>query len=237
MTDILQVRRLEVQFGPIYAIRGIDFSVPAGSATALVGPNGAGKSSTLLAIARALPVNAKVSGSIELASSASVSMVPERDKIFTLLSVAENLRAADRLRGHGRVRVDDVYGWFPPLAERRRSLAGNLSGGEQQMLAIGMALLGTPSVLILDEPTLGLAVPVIERMCETLQTMRRDLNLTLLTAEAEVHWVPQLADSAIVLIRGSIVGRVCEHLEKIREYASELMFGLGADGVPGSASS
>ncbi len=223
MTTLLAIQDLRVSFGAIHAVRGISLVIETGSATAIVGTNGAGKSSTLLALAGALPSSARWSGAIEVFANAKISMVPERDKIFSLLTVTENLIAADRERSHGRVGIDDVYGWFPRLAERRASLGGNLSGGEQQMLAIGMALLGSPALLLLDEPTLGLAVPIIEQLCETLARLRKELNLTVLCAEAEVHWLDKFAESAVVLARGNIVeslsGDLAAHKERVRNLA------------------
>jgi branched-chain amino acid transport system ATP-binding protein len=228
MTDILGVRDLDVRFGPIHAVRGISFAIPAARATALVGTNGAGKSTTLLAVARALPASARMSGLVTLQAGCTPSMVPERDKIFGLLSVDENLIAADRQRARGHVRIADVLEWFPRLAERRQSLAGNLSGGEQQMLAIGMALLGSPSLLILDEPTLGLAVPIIERMCETLARLRKELDLTLLVAEAEPTWLPHLADDILVMTRGSIVERFSAAAGRSQDEIRSSILGLDA---------
>jgi branched-chain amino acid transport system ATP-binding protein len=226
MTDLLGVRKLDVRFGPIHAVRGISFSIPAARATALVGTNGAGKSTTLLAVANALPSSARMSGVVALSPGCTPSMVPERDKIFSLLSVAENLIAADRRRAKGQVRIDDVLNWFPRLAERRQSLAGNLSGGEQQMLAIGMALLGSPSLLILDEPTLGLAVPIIERICETLVRLRKELDLTLLVAEAEPTWLPHLADQILIITRGSIVETIDSSAGKSQDQIRKSILGL-----------
>jgi len=226
MTDLLAVRELDIRFGPIHAVRGISFSIPAARATALVGTNGAGKSTTLLAIANALPSSARMSGTIALSQGCAPSMVPERDKIFGLLSVSENLIAADRQRAKGHVRIDDVLNWFPRLAERRQSLAGNLSGGEQQMLAISMALLGLPSLLILDEPTLGLAVPIIERICETLGRLRKELDLTLLVAEAEPTWLPHLADDILVMTRGSIVETISGSAGKNQDHIRNSILGL-----------
>lgn len=231
MTDLLGVRDLDVRYGPIHAVRGIKFEIPAARATALVGTNGAGKSTTLLAVANALPPSARMTGVVALSPGCSPSMVPERDKIFGLLSVSENLIAADRRRAKGYVRIDDVLGWFPRLAERRQSLAGNLSGGEQQMLAIGMALLGSPSLLILDEPTLGLAVPIIERICETLVRLRRELNLTLLVAEAEPTWLPHLADDILVMTRGSIVETISGTVGKSQDHIRNSILGLDNAGT------
>ena len=223
---LLTVTNLIVRFGAIEAVRGFDLTLQRGTSTAILGTNGAGKSTTLLALAGALPRAAQWSGTVTVADKASVSMVPERDKIFPVLTVAENLTAANRQRGHGRVGIADVYEWFPRLAERRTSLAGNLSGGEQQMLAVGMALLGSPVLLLLDEPTLGLAVPIIERMCDTLARLRKELNLTVLCAEAEVHWLDRLAEDAVVLSRGKIVERLSGNLAARKDYVRDLALGL-----------
>jgi len=227
---LLRVEGLEVTFRAVRAVSGIGFTLAPGSATALVGANGAGKSSTLLAIARALDASARIRGSIAVASGHAVSMVPERDKVFGLLTVAENLAAADRQRGRGRVHIDDIYGWFPRLAERRASLAGNLSGGEQQMLAIGMALAGSPSLLLFDEPTLGLAVPIIDRTCDTLVRLRRELNLTLLCAEAEAQWIDRFAERALVLVRGEIVATIDGDLGARKDEIRALSLGFQGAG-------
>ncbi|MBN9048581.1 MAG: ATP-binding cassette domain-containing protein [Rhizobiales bacterium] len=223
---MLTVENLSVSYRGIPAVRHINFSLAPGTATALIGANGAGKSSTLLAIARALDTSARMSGRIDVAAGHKVSMVPERNKIFALLTVAENLTAADRQRGRGRVRVDDVYHWFPRLAERRTSLAGNLSGGEQQMLAFGMALTGSPSLLLLDEPTLGLAVPIIERTCDTLAQLRRELDLTLLCAEADPQWIDRFAENALIMVRGAIAATFDTDLTSHRDEIRSLVLGL-----------
>lgn len=213
----IQVKNLQVNFGVIEVIRDVSFSVARRKALAIVGDNGAGKSTILLALAGGL-TGARINGGILIENArrplsegvvsrryAGISIVPEREKVFSLLTVRENLRAASASDSSGKIRVDDVFGFFPALASRRNTLAGNLSGGEQQMLAIGMALLGNPRVLLLDEPTLGLSVPVIEKLCETLSAIRRNLELTLLVAESERQWIGKLADEAITLDRGKLV--------------------------------
>lgn len=218
-TTLLEVTGLRVRYGVVEAVRGIDFTLLPGTSTAIVGSNGAGKSTTLLSLVDCLPSNAKRSGEIHVcgnslsqgsahdANGLGVTLVPESGKVFTLMTVEENLSIAGRTIRQPTVTKNDVYGWFPRLAERRKTLAGNLSGGEQQMLAIGMALVGSPRLLILDEPTLGLATPAIEAMCEMLKTLRRDLSLTLLIAEADVRWLSHVSDAAIVIDRGKVISR------------------------------
>ena len=215
------VESLTVRYGNLVAVRNVSFEVPAGGSLAIVGHNGAGKSSTLLAIANCLPSAGEATGAlrvpdanapIALASARGHkgrAIVPEREKVFPLMSVQENLLAASRYRRGDRIRIDDIYGYFPRLAERRQTLAGNLSGGEQQMLAIGSALLGTPKLVLVDEPTLGLAVPVIEMICAKLAELRKQLGLTLVVAVAETAWIADLAESAVVLDAGELVGAPC----------------------------
>jgi len=226
------VEALTVRYGNLTAVRNVSFEVPVGGSLAIVGHNGAGKSSTLLAIANCLPSEGEATGRLLVPdASAPVALastrgrrdravVPEREKVFPLMSVQENLLAASRYRREDRIRIDDIYGYFPRLAERRQTLAGNLSGGEQQMLAIGSALLGTPRLVLVDEPTLGLAVPVIETICAKLLELRKQLGLTLIVAVAETAWIADLAESAVVLDAGELVGasapttgRGCEDVE------------------------
>lgn len=211
------VKNLLTNFGIIEVIRDVSFSVRRRGALAIVGDNGAGKSTILLALAGGLS-GAKMSGEIHIEGAArslcegvvprrraGISIVPEREKVFSLLTVRENLRTASSGHAGDTIKADDVYEFFPALADRRTTLAGNLSGGEQQMLAIGMALLGNPKVLLIDEPTLGLSVPVIEKLCETLASIRSKLGLTVLIAESEEHWIDKLADTSLRLERGTIL--------------------------------
>lgn len=238
MTPAVDVRNLDVRFGIIQAVRDVSFALTPGSATALVGPNGAGKSTIFQALANALPPGCNVGGTIafsDLGETATArytaSVVPEREKIFPLITVEENLRVADRERNRGKIRKDDLYAWFPGIAKRRAALAGNLSGGEQQMLAIAMALFGPPTLLALDEPTLGLSVPVITQTCEILARLRRELRLTLLVAEADARWLDQLADQAIVLSRGAVVDFVGENLRAREDYIRGLLLGVSGEDI------
>lgn len=226
--DILVIDDLVVSYGSQPAVRGAGLRVPRGRATALVGANGAGKTSTLLAIAGALPRSARVAGSIAFhprGGGGAISLIPEQDKVFALLTVDENMRLVARRR-RGGVGIDDAYAWFPRLAERRGSLAGNLSGGEQQMLALSMGLLGSPQLLLLDEPTLGLAVPIIEALCERLSHLRREIDVTLVVAEADATWVGEIADRAVVLDRGTVVAEVIGDLAAKRDSIQRMTLGL-----------
>ncbi|MFG1478320.1 ATP-binding cassette domain-containing protein [Xanthobacter sp. V4C-4] len=245
MTGGLELRGLDVAFGLRPAVRTLDLAVAAGESVALVGANGAGKTTTLLALAGALKSGARIVGTQHFAGrafpwgdvrgrlAAGISLVPEREKVFTLLTVRENLRiGASRARGD-RVRLDDVLSWFPRLGERRETLAGNLSGGEQQMLALGVSLLGTPRLILLDEPTLGLAVPVIEDFCASLRRLKAELGLGALVAESDSNWLPHLADRAVVIDRGRRVADFARLEPPDLDAIHDVMLGLTNSGEVG----
>lgn len=206
----LVVDNISVRYGSKIAVAGFSAVVPFGQALAVAGANGAGKTSLLGAIAGLVPGSGSVglagqtlAPSIRARLQAGIRLVPEHGKIYPTLTVTENLIVGNRISGD--VTIDDVYHWFPRLAERRRTLGGNLSGGEQQMLAIGMAILGTPKVLLLDEPTLGLSVPVIRDLAGKLAELRKALNLAVFVSESDVTWLSSLTDKVVVLDRGTVV--------------------------------
>ncbi|WP_258002416.1 ATP-binding cassette domain-containing protein [Burkholderia sp. WAC0059] len=213
------MRELSIAYGSNRALQDVSFSLRRGRGLALAGSNGAGKTSVLGAIAGLRVSRQTVGGKIvfdgvaleqgEVAAriAAGIRLVPDRDKVFGLLTVAENLAIGGARTPNGAIRLDDVIGWFPRLGERICSLAGNLSGGEQQMLGIGMALLGSPQLLLLDEPTLGLAVPVIEDLCMRLARLRQETDLTMIVAESDSQWLTGFADRALLLDRGRALRR------------------------------
>jgi branched-chain amino acid transport system ATP-binding protein len=188
--------------------------VEKGETVALLGPNGAGKSTLLAAITGTIPRRA---GKVLLEEenlvdepshrivARGVALVPEGRLIFAPFSVQDNLRlGAIRLRGDLRERYAFVYGLFPGLAERRSQIAGTLSGGEQQMLAIGRALMSKPRLLLLDEPFLGLAPRVVSEIRSSLETLRKS-GLTLLMVEQKLDIALAFAQRAYVLIKGRVV--------------------------------
>ena len=228
----LEVTALSVRYGVKIAVEQVNFTVATGGALAIAGSNGAGKSSLLGALAGLVPVShGRVSvGHEDLPAvvrarvRAGVRLVPEQGKIYPLMSVAENLAVANRIPGD--VGIDDTFAWFPRLKERRMTLAGNLSGGEQQMLGIAMAVLGSPRVLLLDEPTLGLSVPVIHDLAEKLRALRSSLALTLLVAESDAKWLPLFTDGVAVLDRGAIVAQYDAYTPEALRAVEHHMVGL-----------
>jgi branched-chain amino acid transport system ATP-binding protein len=213
---LLEVTDLHVHYGRLAALRGISLSVDEGEIVCVVGPNGAGKSTTLLAISGALT---PTSGSITVENRAiggmspeaiarmGISQVPEGRHIFTTLSVEENLRIGTYMRSD-RSGIDkdfrQVMELFPILAERRNQSAGKLSGGEQQMLAIGRALLTKPRIMTIDEPSLGLAPALVNRVYAVLLELREKENLTLLIVEQSSERALKTADRIYVLRDGQV---------------------------------
>ena len=210
----LEVRGLTVHYGHIEAVRGIDLALEPGGITALVGANGAGKSTTLLALSGLLP---KVSGSVifegeditRLAPHQIVArgivQVPEGRAILTTMTVRENLELGAYRRGNNGTPkdFDYVFALFPRLKERLDGVAGNLSGGEQQMLAIARALMAKPRLLLLDEPSMGLAPIVVQEIFRSLRAINAD-GLTLFLVEQNVRQALKIAQHGYVLENGAM---------------------------------
>jgi branched-chain amino acid transport system ATP-binding protein len=211
----LVVDELEVRYGAVRAVRGLSLEVKPGEIVGLIGPNGAGKSSTLHAIMGAAPVaggdvrldgTSIVGRSSEDVARAGVGLVPEGRRIFAELSVEENLRlglAARRSRGGDADALDRAYALFPIVGEFRKRQAGALSGGQQQQLAIARALVAEPDVLMLDEPSLGLAPRVVDVVFDAL-TAIRDTGLAVLLVEQRAQPTVALADRSYVLANGEL---------------------------------
>ncbi|MBM7518591.1 ABC transporter ATP-binding protein [Nocardioides nitrophenolicus] len=213
---MLEVRDLVVNYGEAAALRGVDLTVDAGATVSLIGANGAGKSTLVKALMGMQPVT---SGSITLdgeditrrAASdrprLGMAIVPEGRRLFKEMSVKDNLRlglhdAAARERSSGG--LDLAYDLFPVLRKRSRQLCGTMSGGEQQMVALGRALVSRPRLLILDEPSLGLAPIVVAQVFEVIETVVAQ-DVTVLLAEQNMHRALGLSDRGYVLADGSVV--------------------------------
>ncbi len=211
---MLEVRDLKVHYGGISAVKGVSFEVAEGEVVCLIGANGAGKTSTLKALARMLPAH----GSLryrgeEIAHwpphrliGEGMTLVPEGRGVFARLTVAENLAMGAYCRGDTRgVRQDlaAVFERLPRLRERREQLAGTLSGGEQQMLAIGRALMCRPRLLLLDEPSMGLAPLMVQRVFEVVQDIARQ-GVTILLVEQNARLALSVAGRGYVMESGNI---------------------------------
>jgi branched-chain amino acid transport system ATP-binding protein len=216
---LLEVSDLSARYGAVEALRDVSLEVRAGEIVSLIGANGAGKSTLLRSIAGLLPPAA---GLVRFAGRdltgrpseeilrAGIALVPERRRVFTALSVLDNLRLGGWALARGgdfRPRVaaglEEAYGLFPVLRQRRHQLAGTLSGGEQQMLAIGRALMSRPRLLLCDEPSLGLAPLVVREIMRLLQSLRAR-GTTILLVEQNARMALRAADRAYVLEAGRV---------------------------------
>jgi branched-chain amino acid transport system ATP-binding protein len=218
MDTILEVEALDVRYGPVRAVRGISFGVTKGGITALLGANGAGKSSTLMAIAGVVPVTSgRVSlfGQVTTKSTpdtivrSGVGICPEGRRIFASLSVEENLIVAGTAVATPHVaaqRRDAMMERFPILGERRNQLAGLLSGGEQQMLAVARALMGAPRLLLMDEPSLGLAPQMVDTIFSIIEELQSE-GISILLVEQNAALALEVANHAVVMANGAIAGQ------------------------------
>ena len=221
---VLRTEGLNVAYGGIQAVKNLAIELYAGELVSLIGANGAGKTTTLKAICGLLaPQSGQVhyqgrsiagQGAWDLVAQGLV-MVPEGRGIFTRMSIDENLRMGAYLRRDAEVEhdLDAVYARFPRLHERRRQLAGTLSGGEQQMLAMGRALLARPQVLLLDEPSMGLSPIMVDKIFEVVSDVSRQ-GVTVLLVEQNAHRALEMAHRAYVMESGEMVlsGAACDLL-------------------------
>jgi len=213
--NLLQLRRLEVSYGGIAAVKGIDLDVAKGELVCLIGANGAGKTSTLKAIAGLLPVAAEAirydgapiggTRAFELVRR-GLALVPEGRGVFGQLTVEENLSMGAYARADAagvRHDLERAFSLFPRLAERRRQTAGTLSGGEQQMLAIGRALMSRPRLLLLDEPSMGLAPLMVQKIFETILGVAKE-GVTILLVEQNARLALEVSSRSYVMETGLI---------------------------------
>jgi len=215
MSVPLQLTGLRAGYGHVEVLHGVSLTVPQGKMVAIVGPNGAGKTTLMGAVMGLLPrrggrvdYQGKPAGSTEAMVTAGAILVPEKRALFADMNVADNLllghyprrRAGER---DARPAMAEVFAIFPRLAERRRQLAGTLSGGERQMLALGRALMARPRLLLLDEPSLGLAPLMVREIFRVLTDLRRR-GLSILLVEQNVRAALQVSDYGYVLEMGEV---------------------------------
>ncbi len=234
ITPILELLNVESNYGPVQALRGVSLAVPEGQIVAVLGANGAGKTTTLKTISGII---APRKGQVKFRGQdiqglspdrivrAGIVHVPEGREVFPLLNVEDNLRMGAYTRGDadGVARdLEAVFGYFPILHERSKQEAGQLSGGQQQMLAIARALLARPCVILMDEPSLGLSPKLTKDIFDIVLRINRERGVTILLVEQNAHMALKIADYGFVLETGRIVmedtaSRLSEK-EDIREF-------------------
>jgi len=213
---LLEVRELEVAYGEVQVLWGVDISVPKGEIACLVGSNGAGKTTFMRAVSGLVATR---SGTVrfggrtltnagpQVVLAAGVAQVPEGRRLFSAMSVRDNLLMGAYLRTDGTATIrhdlERIYALFPILSERQGQAAGTLSGGEQQMCAVGRGLMSAPQLLMIDELSLGLAPAAVDTLCEALQALNR-AGLTILLVEQDVATAFDLASSAFVMDSGRV---------------------------------
>lgn len=213
MSNILEIKDLVVSYGGIEAVKGISMEVPEGQIITLIGANGAGKSTTLKSISGIVkPKSASIlfngeeicGKTPDYIVSKGITLVPEGRRVFSNLTVAENLKIGAYLRKDNiKADMDYVYSLFPRLKEREWQLSGTLSGGEQQMLAVGRALMSRPKVIMMDEPSLGLAPLIVKDIFEIIKTINKE-GITVLLIEQNANMALKVADKGYVMETGVI---------------------------------
>jgi len=216
MTALLQLEDLSVSYGPVEAVHKVGLTVEEGEIVTVIGPNGAGKTTLLCAAMGLLPASGTIAfagsriarASVEAMVAQGVALVPEKRELFGEMSVEDNLQLGgfSRWRRGQRdqaQRMQEVFGIFPRLRERRAQLASTLSGGERQMLAIGRALMARPRLLMLDEPSLGLAPLIVREVLQVVSSLR-SLGVSVLLVEQNARAALRVADRAYVLEMGAV---------------------------------
>ena len=225
---ILEVNDLNVYYGAIHAIKNISFEIKKGEIVTLIGANGAGKTSTLHAVSGLLPLK---SGEVSLNGvnitgmeahklvTKGMAHVPEGRRIFTELTVLENLEMGAYTRNDKDGIKDDLekmFVLFPRLAERKKQLAGTMSGGEQQMLAIARALMSKPTILLMDEPSMGLAPLLVQEIFKIIERINKEEGVTILLVEQNAHMALSVANRAYVLETGEIIKEGIEFFNQLK---------------------
>lgn len=244
MADMLALRNIETYYGPIMAIRGVSMAVRDGQIVSLLGANGAGKTTVLKTISGAMEPQ---KGVVEYRGEAiqardpdwvarrGIGHVPEGREVFPFLTVEENLRMGAYSRRDGEIDADieQVYGYFPVLKGFGRQPAQVLSGGQQQMLAIGRALMLRPDLMLLDEPSLGLSPRLVHEIAEIIVRLNRERNVTMLLVEQNAKMALDIGDYGYVMENGRIVMEdTCERLRNAPDI-QEFYLGMKDEGVRG----
>lgn len=244
-SPLLEVKNLETYYGPIMAIRGVSLKIEAGSIVAVLGANGAGKTTLLKTISSAIdckkgqvffggkPIHNREP---DVVARMGISHVPEGREVFPFLSVKENLLMGSYGRKDNKQIKDDmntIYGYFPDLYKKKNRMGGYLSGGQQQMLAIGRAFLGRPKLMILDEPSLGLSPKLIETIYSIIERINKEQNVAILLVEQNANAALKVASHGFVMEVGRIVMDATKQELLENEDIKEFYLGQASEGIRG----
>ena len=227
MTNLLELDEVEARYGPVQALHGVSLEVPEGSIVAVLGANGAGKTTTLRAVSGTVRSSGRITfagrplrGGPEAVARAGVAHVPEGRGTFTELTVTDNLKLGAYTRRERSVQadIDRMAEWFPWIPQRAHQQAGTLSGGEQQMLALARALMARPKLLMLDEPSLGLAPMIVREIFRIVRELNERDGVTVLVVEQDARIALQAASTAYVLEVGRVA--VAGSSDELRENES-----------------
>lgn len=244
MGSILELKNVETYYGPVMAIRGVSMEVPEGQIVSLLGANGAGKTTVLKTISGAMDPQKgtvvyqgeEIQGrDPDAVARDGIAHVPEGREVFPFLNVDENLRMGAFSRSDNEIQsdIDMVYDYFPVLKELIRSQAVNLSGGQQQMLAIGRALMLRPKLMLLDEPSLGLSPRLVHEISEIIVRLNKEQGVTVLLVEQNARMALDVGDYGYVMEIGRIVMEdTCERLKDAQDI-QEFYLGMKDEGVRG----
>ncbi len=244
MTNVLELKNIETYYGPVMAIRGVSMVVPDGQIVSLLGANGAGKTTVLKTVSGAMePQKGTVTYSgkeiqgydPDAVARIGIAHVPEGREVFPFLNVDENLRMGAFSRRDGEVQtdIDMVYDYFPILKSLIKSQAVNLSGGQQQMLAMGRGLMLRPKLMLLDEPSLGLSPRLVQEISEIIVRLNREQGVTVLLVEQNAKMALDVGDYGYVMELGRIVMEdTCERLKNAQDI-QEFYLGMKDEGVRG----
>jgi branched-chain amino acid transport system ATP-binding protein len=215
---LLEVRSITAGYGSTPILRGIDLAIQPGEIVAVIGRNGVGKTTMMKSLIGQLPIwegSIKLNGReisplpAERRAQSGIGYIPQGREVFPRMTVEENLSIGEMIKGtRGRKLYDLVYAYFPILAERRRQPAGTMSGGQQQLLAIGRALVGNPDLLLLDEPSEGIQPSIIEEIARAMLTINKELGTTILFVEQNLDMIMAMTQRCYVMDKGRIVAEL-----------------------------
>lgn len=216
--SVLSVKSLWANYGATPILQGVDMEIAKGEIVGLIGRNGVGKTTTLrclIGLLRATQGSIRILGKdmtgqpSDAFARLGVGYIPQGRDVFPRMTVAENLAVGELIGGPGGRKLSElVYQYFPRLAERRTQLAGTMSGGEQQQLAIGRALIGNPALMLLDEPSEGIQPSIVQMICEALKSIRKELGTTILFVEQNLDTILAVSERCYVMEKGRIVAGI-----------------------------